>query len=196
MILSYQRGNIPLPTFCSYWKTDFLCAAHSAAYWGAFSQIWLLWNRRTTEKCYLYGEYDIWKKLSQGGHPLSGTVEVSGMKNAAVGVLLSTILIDGVTVLENLPVISDVALSLTFCAQWEPLLNNWMLPPIKSTHAMYGQVPRRRSWYVKCVPHITWSVQNWGGFTPPGWAFRADVILAFDPSISTSNALKLWGARM
>lgn len=52
------------------------------------------------------------KIVIRGGHPLSGTVEVSGMKNAAVGVLLSTILIDGVTVLENLPVISDVALSL------------------------------------------------------------------------------------
>ncbi len=52
------------------------------------------------------------KIVIKGGRALHGRVEVSGMKNAAVGVILSTILIDGVTVLENLPAISDVTLSL------------------------------------------------------------------------------------
>lgn len=52
------------------------------------------------------------KIIINGGKPLLGDVEISGMKNAAVAVILSTILVEDICVLENLPDISDVALSL------------------------------------------------------------------------------------
>ena len=48
----------------------------------------------------------------QGGKPLNGAVEVSGMKNAAVAVVLSTILVNDVCVIENLPDILDITNSL------------------------------------------------------------------------------------
>lgn len=52
------------------------------------------------------------KIVINGGKPLMGAVDVSGMKNAAVAVILAAILIEDTCVLENLPNISDVTLSL------------------------------------------------------------------------------------
>ena len=48
------------------------------------------------------------KIVIDGGYPLSGTVDISGMKNAAVAVIFATILTADVCVIDNLPVISDV----------------------------------------------------------------------------------------
>ena len=44
----------------------------------------------------------------EGGHPLSGSVEVAGAKNSALKLMAATILAPGVTVLTNVPNISDV----------------------------------------------------------------------------------------
>jgi UDP-N-acetylglucosamine 1-carboxyvinyltransferase len=44
----------------------------------------------------------------RGGKPLCGKVQISGAKNAAVAILPASILAAGVTVVENLPDISDV----------------------------------------------------------------------------------------
>ncbi len=52
------------------------------------------------------------KIVINGGKPLMGAVEISGMKNAAVAVILASILIEDTCVLENLPNINDVSLSL------------------------------------------------------------------------------------
>lgn len=52
------------------------------------------------------------KYIIRGGRPLMGDIEVSGMKNAAVPVILSTVLLDNVCTLENLPNILDVSYSL------------------------------------------------------------------------------------
>ena len=52
------------------------------------------------------------KFVITGGKPLHGEVTISGAKNAAVGVLPATILAADVCVIENLPDISDVAVSL------------------------------------------------------------------------------------
>lgn len=51
------------------------------------------------------------KFVIQGGKPLMGEVSVSGAKNAAVAILPATILAGGLCVIENLPNISDVAIS-------------------------------------------------------------------------------------
>lgn len=52
------------------------------------------------------------KIIVNGGRPLHGTVEVSGAKNAAVPIILATLLINDKCVIENVPSISDVTLSL------------------------------------------------------------------------------------
>ena len=49
------------------------------------------------------------KIVVDGGYPLSGKVEISGMKNAAVAVIFATVVSSGVCVIDNLPEISDVA---------------------------------------------------------------------------------------
>lgn len=52
------------------------------------------------------------KLVINGGKPLTGSITVSGMKNAAVAILLANIMIEDECVIENLPDISDVNRSL------------------------------------------------------------------------------------
>lgn len=52
------------------------------------------------------------KVIIDGGVALEGKIAVSGMKNAAVAVLFATLLVGDVCVIENLPDISDVKISL------------------------------------------------------------------------------------
>ncbi len=52
------------------------------------------------------------KFVINGGKPLSGEIEISGMKNAAVAIIFGTILTEDKCVIENLPDISDVSDSL------------------------------------------------------------------------------------
>jgi UDP-N-acetylglucosamine 1-carboxyvinyltransferase len=49
------------------------------------------------------------KLVINGGKPLTGEIEVSGMKNSAVAIIFGTILTEGKCVIENLPDISDVS---------------------------------------------------------------------------------------
>lgn len=49
------------------------------------------------------------KIVITGNKPLHGTIEVSGMKNAAVAIVFGTILAEGKCTLGNLPMISDIA---------------------------------------------------------------------------------------
>ncbi len=48
------------------------------------------------------------KYIVRGGVPLRGAVEISGAKNAAVAILPATVLARGISVIENVPDISDV----------------------------------------------------------------------------------------
>ncbi len=50
--------------------------------------------------------------IINGGKPLSGEITVSGSKNAALPIIFSSMLIDGVTVLSNVPEIGDVDVAL------------------------------------------------------------------------------------
>ena len=51
------------------------------------------------------------KIVIRGNKPLYGKIEVSGMKNSAVGIIFGTILTEGKCVLHNIPMISDVSAS-------------------------------------------------------------------------------------
>ena len=52
------------------------------------------------------------KYVIQGGKPLNGKVVISGAKNAAVGILPATLLVNGACRIENVPDISDIRLLL------------------------------------------------------------------------------------
>ena len=52
------------------------------------------------------------KFIIKGGKPLKGEVNISGAKNAVVAIIPAVILADGPCVLENIPDISDVSISL------------------------------------------------------------------------------------
>ena len=48
------------------------------------------------------------KYVVHGGRPLYGKVEISGAKNAAVGIIPAALLVEGTCRIENIPAISDV----------------------------------------------------------------------------------------
>ena len=83
------------------------------------------------------------KFVVTGGKPLTGEVAISGAKNAAVGILPATILAGGVCVIENLPNISDVSVSLNILsalgAQVRMLSRNTY--EIDTTHLVGTNVP-------------------------------------------------------
>ena len=53
------------------------------------------------------------KIVVRGGKPLFGNVEISGMKNAALPIIYACVLIKSKCVIENVPAVRDVALSLS-----------------------------------------------------------------------------------
>jgi UDP-N-acetylglucosamine 1-carboxyvinyltransferase len=52
------------------------------------------------------------KIMIQGGIPLTGEVSVSGMKNAALPIIFATILLRETCILQNIPPVNDISLSL------------------------------------------------------------------------------------
>ena len=71
----------------------------------------------------------------QGGKPLSGTITISGAKNAAVAIIPAALLVDGVCRIENIPQISDVTLILQILQELGADVRtiNWktmVLPPL------------------------------------------------------------------
>ena len=57
------------------------------------------------------------KYVIRGGRPLYGKVNISGAKNAAVGIIPAALLVDGVCRIENIPQISDVGLLLEMLSE-------------------------------------------------------------------------------
>lgn len=55
--------------------------------------------------------------IIEGGTPLTGEITISGMKNAALPIVFATVLVGGVCILENVPPISDITISLDILRQ-------------------------------------------------------------------------------
>lgn len=83
------------------------------------------------------------KIIINGGKPLHGAVEVSGTKNAALAIIMANLLVEDVCVIENIPVINDVAVSLeilqTMGVKIRMISKNTV--EIDSTHAVGGTSP-------------------------------------------------------
>lgn len=56
--------------------------------------------------------------LIEGGYPLNGEVEISGSKNAALGIIAASMVLDGPCILEHLPQIVDVRILLDICSDF------------------------------------------------------------------------------
>ena len=83
------------------------------------------------------------KIVINGGIPLKGCIEVSGMKNAALPILMGCLLTEDVCVIENLPEIDDVTLSLQILKAMGlsvKMLNRTTVE-IDSTYAVGGTAP-------------------------------------------------------
>ena len=52
------------------------------------------------------------KIIINGGTPLRGSVEISGMKNAAMPIIYACVMVEDKCVIENVPNVRDVSLSL------------------------------------------------------------------------------------
>ena len=106
--------------------------------WNAFSSL-----NRPVAQAFDKEIIKVEKFVITGGKPLHGEVTISGAKNAAVGILPATILAADVCVIENLPDISDVAVSLkilsTLGAQVKMLNRNTY--EIDTTHLTGTNVP-------------------------------------------------------
>ena len=83
------------------------------------------------------------KIVINGGTPLKGCIEVSGMKNAALPILMGCLLTEDKCVIENLPEIDDVTLSLKILKTMglSVRMLNRNTVEIDSTHAVGGSAP-------------------------------------------------------
>ena len=70
-----------------------------------------------TSKDISKGEKLVEKYVIEGGNRLRGEVTISGAKNAAVAILPATILADGPCVIENIPNISDVSVTIKILSE-------------------------------------------------------------------------------
>ena len=89
-----------------------------------------------------------------GGNPLNGTVNISGAKNAVVGILPATILVQGKCRIENVPDISDVRIMLDILrdlgasiSQAEPGVVEIDCSDVTSTHPNPELVRKMRASY-------------------------------------------------
>ena len=83
------------------------------------------------------------KIVINGGSPLKGSIEVSGMKNAALPILMGCLLVEDKCIIENLPEIDDVTLSLKILQAMGISVKtiNRNSVEIDSTYAIGGSAP-------------------------------------------------------
>ena len=100
MIKSLQMRSHPSGRFADQGKIG--CRGHDLRWLPRYK------NERT---CRRHGTYIMEKILIDGGKPLVGEIETSGMKNAALPIIFGCVLVKGRCVIENLPEIDDVEVS-------------------------------------------------------------------------------------
>ncbi len=83
------------------------------------------------------------KLIINGMKPLCGRVEVSGMKNAALPILIAALLVQDVCIIENLPIINDVAIILEILQSMgaKVRMRNQTTVEIDATNASCGVSP-------------------------------------------------------
>lgn len=129
------------------------------------------------------------KLMISGGRPLRGTVTISGAKNSAIALIPAAILAESEVVLDNLPLLSDVAVYAEILEElggqvsWEG--NQMRIDPsdIKSIPMPNGPVKKLRASYYMMGAML-------GRFKEAVIGCRAAVILNLVPSTSTLRVLK------
>ena len=126
----------------------------------------------------------------QGGKPLSGTITISGAKNAAVAIIPAALLVDGVCRIENIPQISDVTLILQILQELGADVRtiNRTTVDIDCSHIRNRQVP-----YELAAPATIWWALCWAASAGQRSPSPAAVTWAAGPSTSTSRVSSPWG---
>ena len=86
------------------------------------------------------------KILIDGGKPLVGEIETSGMKNAALPIIFGCVLVKGRCVIENLPEIDDVEVSFQILEDMGATSSASTAPPTPSIAQRSEEEAPRFSW--------------------------------------------------
>ena len=78
---------------------------------------------RITNTFILKGKPNMDKIVVKGGATLNGSVEISGMKNAALPIIYACVLVEDKCIIENIPDVRDVALSLNLLREMGATVN-------------------------------------------------------------------------
>ena len=109
----------------------------------------------------------------QGGKPLSGTITISGAKNAAVAIIPAALLVDGVCRIENIPQISDVTLILQILQELGADIRtiNRTTVDIDCSHIRNRQVPYELARRIRASYYLVGALLGrfgWAEVPPPG----------------------------
>ena len=128
----------------------------------------------------------------QGGKPLSGTITISGAKNAAVAIIPAALLVDGVCRIENIPQISDVTLILQILQELGADVRtiNRTTVDIDCSHIRNRQVPYELARRIRASYYLVGALLGRFGRRSPS---PAAVTWAAGPSTSTSRVSSPWG---
>ena len=99
------------------------------------------------------------KFVIHGGHRLTGEIEVSGAKNAAVALIPAVLLSDEPCVLENVPDISDVSISLQIMSEMGATVEYLTKTTVRISAAGLTNYPMRV--HERCVHRIIFWVHCW-----------------------------------
>ena len=84
------------------------------------------------------------KIIVNGGNPLKGEISVSGSKNAALPIIFSCILTNGVSEIENLPLIGDVEVALSILSSFGAKIERRGDLTLIDTRSLSYQIPDAR----------------------------------------------------
>lgn len=132
------------------------------------------------------------KYIINGGKPICGSIETSGMKNSAVAILFGCLLINDTCIIENVPDIIDVAVSLEILSGVGVRVRRIGKNTIEldSTYAVggtssYELVRKMRASYYLMGAEL-------GRFSSAYVAYPEAVVLEFVPLISILRGLNVW----
>lgn len=135
------------------------------------------------------------KLMITGGRPLQGTVSISGAKNSAIALIPAAILAESEVILDNLPLLSDVAVyseileELGATVTWEGSQMKIDPSSIKSIPMPNGPVKKLRASYYMMGAML-------GRFKEAIIGLPGGVISNPGPLISISKVLKRWEPRL
>lgn len=111
-----------------------------------------------------------------GGNKLNGDVNIAGMKNAALPIIFATILTKSKCTIENLPPVTDIALSLKILEEMGATVNQLddTTAEIDTTNFEYGTAPRELVKKMRASTYLIGAELGRFGKAKVGWPGGCD----------------------